>query len=407
MRKWLWGLAILLLVAGIGFFGFAPGYVESSMNRIDGKPLPKVSERAISLHKTLTIVDLHSDSLMWDRDITERASRGHMDLPRLQEGNVVLQLFSSVTKTPKGQNYDGNGADTDNITLLTVAQLQPVKTWGSLVERSLFHAEKLKQATLKVERLYQDNGYEPGWQIVKTSDELGVIVGRSKNIGPHQGVRGAMLTIEGLHNLEGKASNLDRLYDAGFRMAGLTHFFDNELGGSMHGLKKGGLTPFGRDIVRRMEAKGMIVDIAHCSQQCVTEILAMARRPVVSSHGGVQATCKVNRNLSDEHIRGVAKTGGIIGIGYWDAAICDTSPASIAKAMKHVRDLVGIDHVALGSDSDGATTVRFDTSKLVQVTQALIDTGFTDDEIRAVMGSNALRVIREGLKPMAKAKPAA
>jgi membrane dipeptidase len=407
MRKWLWGLAILLLVAGIGFFGFAPGYVESSMNRIDGKPLPKVSERAISLHKTLTIVDLHSDSLMWDRDITERASRGHMDLPRLQEGNVVLQLFSSVTKTPKGQNYDGNGADTDNITLLTVAQLQPVKTWGSLVERSLFHAEKLKQATLKVERLYQDNGYEPGWQIVKTSDELGVIVGRSKNIGPHQGVRGAMLTIEGLHNLEGKASNLDRLYDAGFRMAGLTHFFDNELGGSMHGLKKGGLTPFGRDIVRRMEAKGMIVDIAHCSQQCVTEILAMARRPVVSSHGGVQATCKVNRNLSDEHIRGVAKTGGIIGIGYWDAAICDTSPASIAKAMKHVRDLVGIDHVALGSDYDGATTVRFDTSKLVQVTQALIDTGFTDDEIRAVMGSNALRVIREGLKPMAKAKPAA
>ena len=128
MRKWLWGLAILLLVAGIGFFGFAPGYVESSMNRIDGKPLPKVSERAISLHNTLTIVDLHSDSLMWDRDITERASRGHMDLPRLQEGNVVLQLFSSVTKTPKGQNYDGNGADTDNITLLTVAQLQPVKT---------------------------------------------------------------------------------------------------------------------------------------------------------------------------------------------------------------------------------------------------------------------------------------
>jgi microsomal dipeptidase-like Zn-dependent dipeptidase len=218
---------------------------------------------------------------------------------------------------------------------------------------------------------------------------------------------GALLSIEGLQNLEGKASNLDRLYAAGFRMAGLTHFFDNELAGSMHGLKKGGLTPMGREVVQRMEDIGMIVDIAHCSQQCVTEILAMARRPVVSSHGGVQATCKVNRNLSDEHIRGVAKTGGIIGIGYWDAAICDTSPASIAKAMKHVRDLVGIDHVALGSDYDGATTVRFDTSKLVQVTQALIDTGFTDDEIRAVMGSNALRVIREGLKPMAKAKPAA
>jgi membrane dipeptidase len=214
---------------------------------------------------------------------------------------------------------------------------------------------------------------------------------------------GALLSIEGLQNLEGKAENLDKLYAAGFRMAGLTHFFDNELAGSMHGLKKGGLTPLGRDIIRRMEAKGMIVDIAHCSQTCVTEILAMARRPVVSSHGGVQATCKVNRNLSDEHIKGVAKTGGVIGIGYWEGAICDTSPASIAAAMKHVRDLVGIQHVALGSDYDGATTVRFDTSKLVQVTQALMDAGFSEDEIRAVMGGNAVRVIKAGLVPMAGA----
>lgn len=395
MRKWLWGLAILLLVAGIGFFGFAPGYVESSMNRIDGKPLPKVSDRAIALHETLTIVDLHSDTLMWKRDMMDRGDRGHMDLPRLSEGNVTLQVFSSVTKTPKGQNYDANSAESDNITLLTIAQLQPMRTWGSLLERSLWHATKLDHAVAASNAT-----------LVKTVGpaELDAMLARRAAGGP---AMGALLSIEGLQNLEGKTSNLDKLYAAGFRMAGLTHFFDNELAGSMHGLKKGGLTPMGREVVQRMEDIGMIVDIAHCSQQCVTEILAMARRPVVSSHGGVQATCKVNRNLSDEHIRGVAKTGGIIGIGYWNAAICDTSPASIAKAMKHVRDLVGIDHVALGSDYDGATTVRFDTSKLVQVTQALIDTGFTDDEIRAVMGSNALRVIREGLKPMAKAKPAA
>jgi membrane dipeptidase len=299
-----------------------------------------------------------------------------------------LQLFSSVSKTPKGQNYDGNGADTDNITLLTIAQLQPVRTWSSLVERSLYHAEKL-------DRFARNNGSQ--LRTVMQPVHIDVVLkvrGRGKNLV------GAMLTIEGLQNLEGKASNLDRLYDAGFRMAGLTHFFDNELAGSMHGLKKGGLTPFGRDIVRRMEEKGMIVDIAHCSEQCVIEIIAMARRPLVSSHGGVQATCKVNRNLSDEHIRGVARTGGIIGIGYWDAAICDTSPRAAAKAMKHVRDLVGIEHVALGSDYDGATTVRFDTSQLVQVTQALLDEGFSEAEIRAVMGENALRVIRAGIQPI-------
>ena len=391
MRKKFWIPLTLIGAAAIGFFGFLPGYVEGSMNQIDGQPLIKVSDEAKALHKTLNIVDLHSDTLMWNRDLGKRADRGHMDLPRLQEGNVALQLFSSVTKTPKGQNYDGNGADTDNITLLTFAQLQPVKTWRSLVERSLYHASKRDHAV---------SGSDGKLQAVNKAQLLdALLAARQKD----RSTVGAMLTIEGLHNLEGKAENLDRLYDAGFRMAGFTHFFDNELGGSMHGLKKGGLTPFGRDILRRMEAKGMIVDIAHLSHAGVAEVLAMAKRPVVSSHGGVQATCKVNRNLTDDEVRGVAKTGGIIGIGYWEGAICSTDPRAAAKAMKHVRDLVGIQHVALGSDYDGATTVRFDTSQLAQVTQALMDEGFTPDEIRAVMGENALRVIRAGLVPMEKA----
>lgn len=389
MRKKFWIPLTLIGAAAIGFFGFLPGYVEGSMNAVDGQPLIKVSDEAKALHKTLNIVDLHSDTLMWNRDLGKPADRGHMDLPRLQEGNVALQLFSSVTKTPKGQNYDGNGADTDNITLLTFAQLQPVKTWRSLVERSLYHAEKRDNAV---------TGSDGKLQAVDKAQQLdALLAARQKD----RSTVGAMLTIEGLHNLEGKAENLDRLYDAGFRMAGFTHFFDNELGGSMHGLKKGGLTPFGRDILRRMEAKGMIVDIAHLSHAGVAEVLAMAKRPVVSSHGGVQATCKVNRNLTDDEVRGVAKTGGVIGIGYWEGAICSTDPRAAAKAMKHVRDLVGIQHVALGSDYDGATTVRFDTSQLAQVTQALMDEGFTPDEIRAVMGENALRVIRAGLVPMA------
>ena len=391
MRKRFWMPATLIAAAAVGFFGFLPSYVEGSMNQIDGKALIAVSDEAKALHKTLNIVDLHSDTLMWNRDLNDRVSRGHMDLPRLQDGNVALQLFSSVTKTPKNQNYDGNGADSDNITLLTFAQLQPVETWHSLVERSLYHAAKRGDAVAG------SNGALAAVDSAADLDRLRAA--RQTALRPV----GAMLTIEGLQNLEGKASNLDRLYDAGFRMAGLTHFFDNELGGSMHGLKKGGLTPFGRNIVRRMEAKGMIVDIAHLSHTGVAEVLAIATRPVVSSHGGVQATCKVNRNLTDDEVRGVAKTGGVIGIGYWDGAICSTDPRAAAKAMKHVRDLVGIQHVALGSDYDGATTVRFDTSQLVQVTQALLNEGFTAQEIRAVMGENALRVIRAGLVPMREA----
>ncbi|MDE2410924.1 MAG: dipeptidase [Sphingomonadales bacterium] len=385
MRKRVWIPLAVLALGAIGFFGIAPGYIEGSMNRIDGKPLIPVSAEAQALHKTLEIVDLHSDTLMWKRDLLGNVKRGHEDLGRLQQGNVALQVFSSVTKTPRGQNYDANGADSDNITALAIAQLQPVRTWGSLLQRSLWHAEKLDRAVAG------SHG-----ALAKVSDDASLdalLATRKGKVTPV----GAMLSVEGLQDLEGNPANLDKLYAAGFRMASMTHFFDNQLAGSMHGLKKGGLTPMGRQVMRAMEDKGMIVDIAHCSHACVADILSAARRPVVSSHGGVQATCKVNRNLTDDEIRGVAKTGGVIGIGYWDAAVCDTSPRAVAAAMKHVKDLVGVQYVALGSDYDGATTVRFDTGRLVQVTQALLDAHFTPDEIRAVMGGNALRVIRAGL----------
>jgi microsomal dipeptidase-like Zn-dependent dipeptidase len=389
MRRWgLVTLALVVLLAA-ALFAVAPGRIEASMNRIDGKPLITVSAEARALHHTLTIVDLHSDTLMWDRDLLTRSRRGHEDLPRMQQGNVALQVFSSVTKTPKGQNYDANGADSDNITGLVIAQLQPLRTWTSLLQRSLYHGEKLVRATAGAEGA-----------LVKVDDTASLdrlLTSRGKPPRPV----GALLSIEGLQNLEGDLANLDRLHSAGFRMAGLTHFFDNDLAGSMHGLKKRGLTAKGRAAIRRMERLGMIVDVAHCSHACVADIVAMARRPVVSSHGGVQATCKVNRNLTDEEIRGVAKTGGVVGIGYWEGAVCSTDPRATARAIRHVRDLVGIEHAALGSDYDGATTVRFDTSQLVQVTQALLDQGFTPDEIRAVMGENALRVIRAGIVPAA------
>jgi microsomal dipeptidase-like Zn-dependent dipeptidase len=183
-------------------------------------------------------------------------------------------------------------------------------------------------------------------------------------------------------------------------MAGLTHFFDNEVAGSMHGIAKGGLTELGRQVVPRMEALGMIVDLAHASHATVAEVLAMAKRPVVSSHGGVQATCKVNRNLTDDEVRGIAKTGGVVGIGFWDGAICSTRLEAAAKAIAYVRDLVGIDHVRLGSDFDGSTTTGFDASQVVAVTQALLDAGFSEADIRKVMGGNVLRVIRAGLVPL-------
>ncbi len=387
-RLFAW-LAALSGLAAFVFFGLLPPIVERSMNRVTGPQPPLASARAAALHKTLQIADMHADTLMWRRDLLSRGNRGQVDLPRLTDGHVALQILSSVSKTPKGQNYDANGADSDNITMLAVAQGQPMRTWGSLVERSLWHATKLDQFAAR------SDGH---LRAVRTKADLATLLADRRAGKP---VTGALLSVEGLQDIEGKRGNLDRLYDAGFRMAGLTHFFDNEVAGSMHGLKKGGLTPFGVEIVRALEAKGMVVDIAHCSHICVAEVLKMARRPVVSSHGGVQATCKVNRNLTDDEIRGVASTGGVVGIGYWDAAVCDTSPQGIARAIAHVRDLVGIDHVGLGSDYDGAIAARFDTSRLDAITQGLIDAGFSDADIAKVMGGNVLRVLGQVLPEQA------
>ncbi|WP_435770744.1 dipeptidase [Nocardioides sp. SYSU DS0651] len=372
----------LVVVGTIAFFALAPGVVEGMRNRIVPAELPEVTPETQRLHDSLHVVDMHSDTLMWDRDLLDRSDRGHMDLPRLQDGNVALQVFSSVSKSPKGQNYDSNSADSDNITLLTIAQLQPPRTWTSLLQRSLYHAEKLEDAA-------RESGGE--LVLVRTRDDLDQLLA-DREAG--KDVTGALFSVEGLHNLEGDLDNLDRLYDAGMRMAGFTHFFDNEVAGSMHGVDKGGLTDLGREVFAEMERRGIVVDIAHASHVAVAEMLVLATKPLVLSHGGVQATCEVNRNLTDEEIRGVAATGGVVGVGYWNAAVCARTTDAVVDAIDHVVRVGGIEAAALGSDFDGATTVGWDTSQLAALTQELVDRGYDDDEIAAIMGGNTLRVLR-------------
>lgn len=393
-------LVIMLLIAlPVAFFVFAPRLAEQSMNKIDGPGTWPVSAEAAALHKQLTIVDLHADTLLWKRDMTRPSDTGHVDLDRLEAGNVALQVFSSVTKTPRGQNYEANSDKTDNITLLAFAQLQPTATWGifgnSLLERSLWHAEKLARAQAASDgRL----------RIIRTPADIDRLL-TDRAAGKR--VTGALLSTEGAQNLEGQAANLDALQKAGFRMMGLAHFFDNELAGSMHGEKKGGLTPFGRQMVAAMEDRGIVVDVAHASHAAFADVMRVARRPVVVSHGGVKGTCNTNRNLTDDELRAIAKNGGVIGIGYWDAAVCGTTPSSTARAIVYAVGIAGVDHVALGSDFDGSTTTGFDTAHIAAITDVLVARGLSEQDIAKIMGGNALRVLRAGLQPLAAAAPAA
>jgi membrane dipeptidase len=389
LKRWVAPLAIVLILIPPAFFVFAPGLVADSLNTIEGSGVWPVSDKAAALHKTLAIVDLHADTLLWKRHLDEASSSGHVDLPRLEAGNVALQVFSSVTKTPKGQNYDSNSGATDNITSLVITELQPVRTWNSLLERSLWHAEKLRAA---------EGAANGRLRIIHSGPELTQLLA---DRAAGRKVTGALLSVEGMQNIEGKLANIDVLYDAGFRMMGLAHFFDNELAGSMHGEAKYGLTPLGRDAVKAMEARGIVIDVAHSSHKAFADVMAMATRPVVVSHGGVKATCDTNRNLSDDELRLLARNGGMIGIGYWDAAVCAATPDATARAILHVIAVAGIDHVGLGSDFDGSTTTGFDTAHIAAVTDALVRAGLGDADIAKVMGGNAVRLLTAGMVPLA------
>lgn len=387
MWRWVIGVSAVLILLGAGALMAAPAVMEGQLNTVEAHAPYEIGARAKALHATLNMADLHADSLLWGRDLLVRGTRGHVDVPRLVEGRFALQVFSTVTKTPRGQNYDKNSGDTDAISDLTKLSLWPTRTWNSLLERALYQAERLHQTAKR----------DPtALTVVRTQSDLAALMARRAK---GENVVGALLATEGAHPLEGKLANLQKLYDAGFRMIGLQHFFDNELGGSLHGEGKGGLSPFGVQVVKAIEAKGMIVDVAHSSGKVVDDVLAIATRPIVVSHTGVRGACKSARNLSDDHMRAIAAKGGLIGIGYWRGAVCDLTPKGVAKSLRYAADLVGVEHVALGSDYDGSTTVRFDASESAALVEAMVAAGFSDDEIRKITGENVLAFLAALLPP--------
>ncbi|OUS35307.1 peptidase M19 [Rhodobacterales bacterium 56_14_T64] len=386
LGKWIGRLLILAAIPVVGFFVYGPEYVEKDRNVVSEHAPYPISPEAAALHKDLLIGDWHADTLLWNRDLNERGTRGQVDIPRLIEGNVALQMFTAVTKTPAGLNYDHNAADArDNITLLAIGQLWPPRTWTSLYQRALYQSEKLHDAQAN------SDGH---LRIIRTEADLDALMALKLAGEP---VVGGLLGIEGAHPLEGDLDNLQGLQDAGYRMIELQHFFDNELGGSLHGDANSGLTDFGREVVQAVVDRGLILDVAHSSHQVVRDVLAMTDIPLVVSHSGIYKNCQVKRNIPDELMQQIAATGGVIGIGYWADVTCDDSPAGVAKAIKSAIDVVGEDAVSLGSDFDGSVTTSFDTSELAALTQAMLDVGLTETQIRKVAGNNMLRVLRARL----------
>ena len=312
MKKSIWIVGLLLLLA-FGVFGIVPAQIGLRYNEVLQQPPYVVPKPALVLHKDLFIADLHADSLLWDRNLLADGQWGHLDLPRMAAGNMALQAFTVVTKTPEGKNIERNDGNSDQIQKLAIVQLWPSRTWNSPLERALYQAKKLHTV--------QKNAGGAFHIIKNRTDLVSFLVDRNSEQAQRGSLLAGWLGLEGAHALEGNLQNLDKLYDAGFRMIGLAHFFDNEFAGSAHGVQKHGLTPMGEELIKTLEARRMMVDLSHASSTTINDVLKIAKRPVLVSHTGVKGTCNNNRNLSDAQLQAIAKNGGLIGIGIPPCAV--------------------------------------------------------------------------------------
>jgi membrane dipeptidase len=308
------------------------------------------------------VVDGHMDTplRMVDDgvDLGVRRDAGHADLPRLAEGGVDAAFLAAWVDPALA---DGR------------ARARAERLIGAVREAARAHPERCAFAGSAAE--------------VRAAVESG---------------RVALLTgIENGQALEGDPANVERFADLGARYVTLTWMNSNELGDAAGGeMLHGGLTPLGREVIAEMERAGVIVDLAHAAPATFADALAVARRPVVVSHAATEARGSHPRNLTDDQIRGVAETGGIVGIAFYPAFLDPGNSRcgheAIAEHVLRVLEVAGPDHAALGSDLDGIPRLP-DGFRGAQdyglVAADLQQLGVEGDDLSKVMGGNWLRLL--------------
>jgi membrane dipeptidase len=404
-RKLLLGAAALGAAGAIGGVHAARPHlvtaVDRSLNRValdPAAPEPDAADRR--LHGGMFIADLHADTLKWDRDLLELSGHGHADLPRLHAGNVALQVFAMVTHSPVRYPWrDCMRAESINhAAWLALLQGRPFRSargrafsqidrFWSAVHRSRYRGGLTLRAILNATEL----------EALVAARAAGETV-----IGGILGLEGGHWIGEYDHSVPAVRLEIQRLFDAGLRVFAPVHRFDNPLAGSSEGCARYGLTPAGRNALMMAQEHGMVIDLAHISEQGAIDAAELLSEPFIVSHTGVRATCegpcRPERNLSDDAIRSILDSGGVIGIGFWPHAIGD-GVAGIPRAMAHVMELAdrrGLDpsrHVALGSDFDGSVRTQIEAEHLDVLTATLRHIGgFDDRTIARIMGRNVCRL---------------
>lgn len=329
------------------------------------------STAARVIHTEYPPIDLHADTLTWSRwlgyDMRVRhepplwsaAFAGHVDLPRMRDGGIGAQFFGLVS-LPLGRRIRG---------LARVVHEQ-------------------------IDLLVDVAARSPGeLRLARTADDVEAC--------RRDGVIGALLGIEGAHALEGDLDQVDVFARRGVRYLGFLHFSANDAGYPAYGPGRcdaDGLTRFGFDLVRRCEAAGVIVDLAHINRRGFLDACSIAKKPPIVSHTGVLGAYEHWRNIDDDQLRAVAEKGGVIGVIFYPRYLGGNGLEPVVKHLVHILNVVGEDAPALGSDWDGMiipTRELRDPRGLPLLTDALLRAGISERTIGKILRGNVMRVLRE------------
>ncbi len=331
----------------------------------------------------ILIADWHSDSLLWNRSLNSNNSYGHIDFPRMRRGSIGLQVFSTVTWVPK-KITTSNPMEGDALAKLALANGWPPSTLISKYARARHQSKLLDRAIKK----------DANVELITSRTNLMDFLKKRQG---DKNLLAVMKATEGLHAMEADIKKLDQLIADGFRVMGLVHMFDNKIGGSSYGVDKGGLTDLGKEVIQKLNQESILIDLAHASSKLIDDVLTLSTQPIMVSHTGIRGTQNQPRNLSDTQIKAIANKGGVIGIGFWPTAVGGNGLTSIVASIKYVSDLVGVDHVSLGSDFDGYVSTPIDGGSMPLLVQKLLDSGFKFDEIEKIMGGNQIRFLLANL----------
>ena len=327
-------------------------------------------EEAKAIHKESIIIDAHCDTILhaaprigayrWkQRSIIERSDEGHIDLPRLLEGGVTCQFFA----------------------IYVDAVYKPVKAT----------ARALELMTVLYEEVEKSNGR---MTIIDKSED---IINAKK-----EGKVAVLISFEGGEPIQFNPIILRMFYKLGLRELSFTWNERNMLAdGVGEGRAKSGITEIGMKALDEMKRLGIILDVSHLSETGFWDVVNNYDQTIIASHSNAKAICDHRRNLTDEQLKALAEKGGVTGMNFAPFFIVKNGKATVDDLIKHIDhivNLVGIDHVGLGSDFDGIPSTPIgleDVSRLPNLTAKLLEKGYSKNDIKKILGENFLRVIKK------------